>query len=179
MKIVALPLLSVCFLLAINMSFAQQDPFIKDFMERLDNSQKYLLEMAKAMPADKYTYRASVDEMTFAEQLTHIAAGIDWHGQTLIMGRKERSEHDSTFIAAGKTKQQIIDLIEKTYKETSTGLRKFSRSHLDDRVAYFNKNRSKRQIFMLLSDHITHHRAQLVVYLRLNGIPPPEYINYQ
>jgi uncharacterized damage-inducible protein DinB len=25
------------------------------------------------------------------------------------------------------------------------------------------------------ADHITHHRGQIVVYLRLNGIKPPQY----
>jgi uncharacterized damage-inducible protein DinB len=29
--------------------------------------------------------------------------------------------------------------------------------------------------FTLALDHATHHRGQLVVYLRLNDIPPPEY----
>jgi len=170
---------SILFLFCCFPVWAQQDPFIRDFMERLDNSQKYLLEMAKSMPEDKYSFRASVDEMTFAEQLVHIAGGVDWHGQTLIIGRNERAENDSTFNAARKSKQQIIDLLTKTFKETSTALRKFSGARLDERVNYFSKNRSKRQIFMLLSDHITHHRAQLIVYMRLNGVPPPESINYQ
>jgi uncharacterized damage-inducible protein DinB len=28
---------------------------------------------------------------------------------------------------------------------------------------------------MLALDHTTHHRGQAIVYLRLNGITPPEY----
>jgi len=31
---------------------------------------------------------------------------------------------------------------------------------------------------VLLNDHQTHHRGQLVVYLRLNGIKPPAYIGW-
>jgi uncharacterized damage-inducible protein DinB len=29
--------------------------------------------------------------------------------------------------------------------------------------------------FFATMDHITHHRGQIIVYLRGNGITPPEY----
>lgn len=37
---------------------------------------------------------------------------------------------------------------------------------------------SKLQFINLLNDHQTHHRGQMMVYLRLNGIQPPEYMGW-
>ena len=37
---------------------AQQDNFIKDYLERLENSRKYLLLVAETMPEDKYDLKA-------------------------------------------------------------------------------------------------------------------------
>ncbi|WP_374662973.1 DinB family protein [Parasegetibacter sp. NRK P23] len=37
---------------------------------------------------------------------------------------------------------------------------------------------SKLQIINLLSDHQTHHRGQLLVYLRLCGLTPPKYVGW-
>ena len=37
---------------------------------------------------------------------------------------------------------------------------------------------NKKNIFQLLLDHITHHRSQLVLNLRLCGIKPPRYIGW-
>jgi uncharacterized damage-inducible protein DinB len=37
---------------------------------------------------------------------------------------------------------------------------------------------NKLQILNLLNDHQTHHRAQLIVYLRINGIKPPDYVGW-
>ncbi len=37
--------------------FAQQDNFIKDYLERFENSRKYLTLVAEMMPEDKYNLR--------------------------------------------------------------------------------------------------------------------------
>ncbi|MEM9260816.1 MAG: DinB family protein, partial [Bacteroidota bacterium] len=40
---------------------------------------------------------------------------------------------------------------------------------------FFAGPKSKRVIVYLLQDHATHHRSQLLVYLRLLGHQPPRY----
>lgn len=47
--------------------FAQQDDFIKQYVERLENSRTYLLLVAKDMPEDKYDYKATAESKSFAE----------------------------------------------------------------------------------------------------------------
>ena len=63
--------------------FAQENSFIKDYLERLENSRKYLILVAETMPEDKYDFRASPESMTFAENLLHIGYAVDWHSQSL------------------------------------------------------------------------------------------------
>ncbi|NJL74904.1 MAG: hypothetical protein HC892_07620 [Saprospiraceae bacterium] len=31
---------------------------------------------------------------------------------------------------------------------------------------------------MLMNDHLTHHRAQMIVYLRLKDVQPPKYVGW-
>ena len=78
-----------------------------------------------------------------------------------------------------KTKEEMISTIHKTFDETIALISKFDISKLNDRLDYLGLNRTKRQIFLLLTDHITHHRGQMLVSLRLNGLVPPRYIFYQ
>lgn len=73
----------------------------------------------------------------------------------------------------------MIATVDDTFKPTMTLIKQFDPENLDDQLDYFGLNRSKRQIFLLLSDHITHHRGQMLVHLRLNGIVPPRYVLYQ
>jgi len=160
--------------------YAQEDSFIKDYLERLENSRKYLILVAEEMPEDTYEYKASPESMSFAEHLMHIAWAMDWHSQSLLGGRKARDwETDTELKVDTKSKKEMIATINKTFEETIRLISEFDPSKFNDRLDYLGLDRTKRQIFLLLADHITHHRAQILVYLRLNGIKPPRYILYQ
>lgn len=159
---------------------AQENDFIKDYLERLENSRKYLLLVAETMPVDKYDYRATPGSLTFAENLMHIGYAIDWHSQSLLGGRKSREwKTDTVFKVANKSKEEMMATIDKTFDEAITFIKQFDVTQFDDQLDYFGLNRSKRQIFLLLADHITHHRGQMLVYMRLNGLVPPRYVLFQ
>lgn len=159
---------------------AQQDSFIKDYLERLENSRKYLILVAEEMSEDHYKFRASPESMSFEENLMHIAWAMDWHSQTLLGGRKARDWNTDTELKVGnKSKKEMIATINKTFDETIKLIGEFDTTTFNDSLDYLGLNRTKRQIFLLLADHITHHRAQMLVSMRLNGLKPPRYILYQ
>ncbi|WP_400080970.1 DinB family protein [Winogradskyella sp. R77965] len=160
--------------------YGQQDSFIKDYLERLENSKKYLILVAKTMPEDKYDFRATPESLSFAENLLHIGYAMDWHSQSLLGNRESRDwKTDTVFKVANKSKEEMITLIDKTFNEAINLIKQFDTNQLDDKLDYFGLERTKRQIFLLLADHITHHRGQMLVYLRLNGFVPPRYVLFQ
>ena len=159
---------------------AQEDVFIKDYLERLENSRMYLILLAENMPEDKYNFKATPESKTFAENLMHIGYALDWHSQSLLGGRDSRDwRTDTTFVAADKSKKEMIARIDKTFDEAIKLMVTFDTMQFDDRLDYLGLNRTKRQIFLLLADHISHHRGQMIVYMRLNGLTPPRYVLYQ
>jgi len=159
---------------------AQQNDFIEDYLERLENSRKYLLLVAETMPEVNYGFKPTQESMSFAENLMHIGYAMDWHSQSLLGARKSRDwKTDTLFKTANKSKKEMINLIDKTFDETIKFIKQFDTSKLDDELDYFGLNRSKQQILLLLADHITHHRAQMLVHMRLNGLVPPRYVLFQ
>ena len=160
--------------------FAQEHSFISDYVERLENSRKYLILVAENMPEEKYGFKASEESLTFAENLMHIGFAMDWHSQSLLGGRESRDwKTDTIFKVAHTSKEEMIAVIDKTFDETIKLIKQFDTSQFDDELDYFGLNRTKRQIFLLLADHITHHRGQMLVYMRLNGLVPPRYVLFQ
>lgn len=160
--------------------FAQQDKFIEDYLERLENSRKYLILVAEMMPEDNYNFGATPESLTFAQNLLHIGFAIDWHSQSLLGGRESRDwKTDTIYKVADKSKEEMIATIDKTFNEAINLIKEFDTTELNDELDYFGLTRSKRQIFSLLADHITHHRGQMLVYLRLNGLVPPRYVLFQ
>ena len=160
---------------------AQENPFVKDYVERLENSRKYLLLVAEMMPEEiPMILKPHRNLFSFAENLMHIGFAMDWHSQSLLGGREARTwQTDTNYKVADKSKKEMKILIDKTFDNTITLLEGFDTTKMDDKLDYFGLNRSKRQIFMLLADHITHHRAQMLVSLRLNGLVPPRYVLFQ
>jgi uncharacterized damage-inducible protein DinB len=49
---------------------------------------------------------------------------------------------------------------------------------LSTQVDFFAGPKTKLQILNIIQDHVTHHRGQLIVYLNLKGIKPPEYVGW-
>ncbi|MBQ0739138.1 DinB family protein [Aquimarina celericrescens] len=160
--------------------FAQENDFIKEYLERLENSRKYLILVAETTPEDKYDFKATPESMSFAENLMHIGWAMDWHSQSLMGGRKARDWNTDTELKVdNKSKQEMIDKIDETFDKTIEFISNFDINRLDERLDYFGSDRTKRQVLLLLADHITHHRGQMLVYMRLNGLKPPRYVLYQ
>tara|TARA_R110002049_G_scaffold14886_2_gene61933 strand:+ start:9344 stop:9886 length:543 start_codon:yes stop_codon:yes gene_type:complete len=159
---------------------AQQNDFIKDYIERLENSKKYLLLVAETMPEDQYTYKATPESLSFAEHLMHITWAMDWHSESLLGGRKARDwETDTTLKVHTKSKEEMMATLNTTFDATIRFINEFEISKMNDKLDYLGLSRTKRQILLLLADHITHHRAQMLVSLRLNELVPPRYVLFQ
>lgn len=160
--------------------FAQQNEFIKEYLERLENSRKYLILVAEMMPEDKYEFKATPESMSFSENLMHIGWAMDWHSQSLMGGREARDWNTDTELKIDKkSKKEMIATIDKTFDKTIKFISIFDINRLEERLDYFGLDRTKRQVLLLLADHITHHRGQMLVYMRLNGLKPPRYVLYQ
>ena len=160
--------------------FAQQDNFIKEYLERLEKSKEYLILVAETMPEDKYDFKATPESMSFAENLMHIGWAMDWHSESLMGGREARDWNtDIELKVDKKSKKEMIATIDKTFDKTIEFISNFDINRLEERLDYFGADRTKRQVLLLLADHITHHRGQMLVYMRLNGLKPPRYVLYQ
>ncbi len=170
-------LLIALFLSAINMVSAQKNDslFLDAAITKLRNSKNYTLKVANLMPEDKYGFKPVPDEMCFGEQLLHIASNLNWLTSAYIASSKSPITNAATQV---QKKEEIVQVLNKTYQYAIESLKSFEAAHLADTVSFFAGPKTKLQIINLISDHQTHHRAQLIVYLRLNGIKPPEYIGW-
>lgn len=149
--------------------------FLKSAIQKLKNSRDYTLKTAALMPAEKYDYKPSPEEMSFGAQLLHLCTNMGWLC-TSFLG----TEKNPVTTEDGKlqTKAEIQSVLIKTYAYAINTLEHFDKNKLAEPVTFFAGPMTRLQIINLLSDHQTHHRAQILVYLRLNGIKPPDYVGW-
>ncbi|WP_339835211.1 DinB family protein [uncultured Flavobacterium sp.] len=151
-----------------------QNESIEAFLEKWENSKTYMVDIAKAMPEESYSYKPTEREMSFREQLLHIKGNIDWLGTTYFTAEKfDKKKDEKTY-----SKEEIISMLEMSFDKVYEVIKNTKPENLKDEVEFFAGPKTKLQILNLLQDHVTHHRGQLIVYLNLNEIKPPSYVGW-
>lgn len=81
-------------------------------------------------------------------------------------------------IKQGASKKELIETLSKAFDYAEETVAQMTTQTLAEEIDYWGGHSAKRKIVLLLNDHQTHHRAQMIVYLRLNGIKPPDNIGW-
>ena len=138
------------------------------------NSKTYTLKLADLMPEDKYDFRPTPEEMTFREQLLHIADNMTWLSSSYLFaeGPAKRTTKEKL------PKAEVLKILAQAYDLGLKAHGNVKERQLDEQVKFFAGPMSRRQVLILMHDHKTHHLGQLIVYLRLNGIKPPAYVGW-
>jgi uncharacterized damage-inducible protein DinB len=174
-KATILPLLIVLFFYLIPSSAAQQNNATADQLStKWANAKSYTLKMAALMPEEFYDFKPVPDEMSFKEQLLHIAQNIQWLSTSYLLSDTKAPKQDSLTI----DKAAVIQILEEAYNTGLLAHQQLSMEQMNDKVSFFAGPMTKRQILFLLHDHQSHHVGQLIVYLRLKGIKPPAYVGW-
>lgn len=159
-----------------------EEKFNVTFAKVLEHAKEYTLEVANAMPEDKYTYKPSDSVRTFGEQMAHIGMSSQFIHNVFILG--EEMKGDPAEMAKmekkiGASKEETIKTLEKSFDGVISSLKSMDDEALKSKFVFFfapNKPEfSKEDGFIFIRDHITHHRGQAIVYLRINDLVPPDY----
>lgn len=166
---------TICILvLLLSTVVSAQQEITSTFAEKWDNSKIYLLEIAKAMPENKYNYKPTAREMSFKEQVFHILENMDWLSTTYFSTAKYEKKDRSKITS----KEVVIKEIESAFDKAKNIIKEDKNPDLNQKVDFFAGPKTRLQILNLIQDHVTHHRGQLIVYLNLNQIDPPKYVGW-
>jgi len=140
------------------------------------------LGAAEAMPENKYDYVPTAgkfdDVRSFGEQVKHVAcAQFAFFNE--FEGKKppddcERGGHDPA-----KTKTELIGYLKSSFDYSNSIIATLTAKNALDRIEgrYAGPN-TKLGISVVSVWHVTDHYGQLVEYLRMNGIVPPQTQKY-
>ena len=128
-----------------------------------------ILDVAEAMPADKYGYKPTPEISSFGDQLVHVG-GITQRFIDTAKGTKTEAAHHGAM-----AKPEIIDLLKKTFQSAQDVISPLTDAQLVEPVKFpFGDRTVTRATFWQGPLYqIRNHYGQLVVYLRMNGIVPP------
>lgn len=158
--------------------FAQNnEPLIQSHLIKLKNAKTYTLAIADKMDAINYTFKPVKEEMSFKEQLVHIAENIYWLSSTYL-NEELNPAKDKKVSAQEMTKEQVIRFVTEAYEYGYKAIEALDEKTLLKSFNWSGGKMNKYQFLNLIQDHQAHHVGQLIVYLRLQSITPPKYIGW-
>ncbi len=148
------------------------------FAEMWERNRTYTLEVAERMPDSGYGFRPVPEVRSFAEQLAHIGQAVDsW--TRLLTGASPAGATGRTVIGDPSTLRTELDASMVAFADAWLGLRA---SDLERSVPWSRRlgsdtTHTLEGVALTAWHHTAHHRAQCIVYLRLNGLEPPAYVD--
>lgn len=173
-----LAILATCILalplgLTLPHSAAAQDaasPVADALRASLKTAETNLVQAARSMPAEKYSFSPTPAQMSFGKLVLHVAGSNDFMCSK-ISGTKapDRPELQPT-----DAKDKLVSALEESFKYCTTSLASVTDSNLGEEVPFFGGRSISRAAAMLgLSEDWGDHYSAAATDLRLNGILPP------
>jgi len=143
---------------------------VKEMVASWQRAATDIIDVAEAMPEEKYGYKPTPEISTFRDQLVHVA-GIAQRFIDSAKGTKSEPEHPHKAM----TKAEVIGLLKQTLQTGQETLGSLTDAQLLEQVKFpFGDRMVTRFTFWLGPLYqVRNHHGQLVVYLRMNGIVPP------
>jgi uncharacterized damage-inducible protein DinB len=150
---------------------------MQEFVHDWQVSKGFTLDVANAMPAEFYDFKPNPEEMTFGEQMIHIA-GANVYRFHEIMGLPAPFTFDPAHLPT-TNKESALKLLEQSFDYVLAVLPQITTEHLKRtwQIPLW-KGRTEpdgRAMILNMFVHTAHHRAQCEVYMRAKGIKPPDY----
>lgn len=164
-------LLPALLLVVVATGYAQtKNPVSSALREILPGRQKNIVAAAEAMPADKFGYKPTADQMTFGHLLTHIIESNNLFCSKVaaVPAPKVEEAKDSD----GKDK--LLAALKASFDFCSDALSKMDDSKLGEMTEGFGGQQvSRARMALGLTGSWADHYGMQAMYLRLNGLTPP------
>jgi uncharacterized damage-inducible protein DinB len=142
-------------------------------LESWNDIGRKLIAMAEDFPEDKYDFKPTPAQRSFAENLLH-AAGANYFltnslkGEKMPEGDPKREQY--------KTKADVVAFVKKSFADGAAALKAKGDAGMNDMLNDpFSKDKARVYDFAYgFIEHDGEHYGQLVVYYRVAGLVPPE-----
>ena len=154
---------------------------VKDaLIKHWKTSGEFTIAVAKAMPAESYSFRPNPEEMSFGQLMAHIAsADLSACANASGMARPTVPAAIAAWAKTPSTvdvdKDTAVQFLTDTLDFCNKAVAAMTPEKLDTVTGPPARNLTGFEWLWAYFTHTAHHRGQAEVYLRVKGIKPPAY----
>lgn len=150
---------------------------VQQFQSELEKEASITRKMLSIVPNDKYDWRPHPKSMTIRQLATHIAELPTWVKLVLHTSELDFAANPYQQVPIDDTKA-LLAYFEKNVADAQQELANTKEEALSETWTLRNgteiySSDSKLDVIRMCFNQVTHHRAQLGVYLRLLDVPIP------
>ena len=145
--------------------------FRADFLTQFDDVSKKIVDLAEAVPADKYGWRPAPGVRSISEVYMHIVGGNSYIPS--FIGVKPMEGIERGMEKSVTEKARVVELLKKSMAHARAAVLATPDADLDKKVNIFGGASSERGVIMIIGNHLHEHLGQSIAYARSNGIAPP------
>ena len=133
-----------------------------------------LIAMAEDFPEDKYDFKPTPAQRSFAEQLLHMA-GANYYFTNPAIGSNAKVDENPKR-EQYKTKADVVAFVKKSFADGAAAIKAKGDKGMNDLIVDpFAHQKTRIYDFAYgFIEHCGEHYGQLVVYYRVAGLVPPE-----
>jgi len=142
-----------------------------DVQADFERTRNTITTAANAMPDDKFGFKPTPAQQTFAERVMHIATT-----DVALFGTLGAKTAAPMLNAKAATKAEVMAELQKAYDFQAAALKEFNEAQLTERVKslpFMGPTVSRLRLIYFDFGHSQDIYGQMAVYLRLNGVTPP------
>jgi uncharacterized damage-inducible protein DinB len=171
MKALLLCLLLAFPLLNVRATYAQMEGLWEGYDGEWTHVSRQLIELAEAIPADKYSWRPAPGVRSVSEVFMHIVLANFW--LLSVTGPKMPPDLKQEMEKTVTKKADVIDWLKRSLEAVKTARAQLKPGDLERKVKIEGKTVTVDGMYLRIIVHANEHMGQLVAYARMNGIVPP------
>lgn len=146
-------------------------PLRDDLLRSYRRAANRLVQLAEAMPPERFGWRPAEGVRSFAEVMLHVAEGNRHFATSLgLPGATAPASGALDQIAA---KDEVLAELRQSNELALRAIAAIEPSTFDQEVEFFGMRQSRRALVLLVAEHAHEHVGQAIAYARLNGVTPP------
>lgn len=162
--------IAVLFLPAVCVAQASKSPVSDVLREMLNGREKNLVAAFEEMPAEKFDYKPTADQITFGHLAAHVAASNYYFCSNVAAAPEPKVEE----LKGTEGKDKLVAAVKASFAFCRDVLPKAEDSKMTEDIKWFDgKPRSRAWAFVGLGSSWADHYGMAAMYLRLNGFLPP------
>jgi uncharacterized damage-inducible protein DinB len=163
-------------LLASSPAAGQGEPVVPPSLKagllaRFDESSGKVVQLAKAIPPETYSWRPATGVRSISEVLVHIALGNYY--TTMDAGAKPAIRVDDEAEKTLTRKAEVVAFLQASNSHMHDALGRLRETDLRRPTTMFGQSTTYQNVYLFGISHVHEHLGQLVAYARMNGVTPP------